>query len=47
LAQGREGTKAAINENKKLADELEKKIREMAASGKKLPKEIGEEDKEE
>ena len=43
LAQGREGTKKAIKENKKLAAELEKKIREIVASGKKIPKEIGEE----
>lgn len=47
LAQGREGTKDAIRGNKKLADELEKKIRDMAMSGKKLPKEIGEENGEE
>lgn len=43
LAQGREAAKVAIKENKKLAGELEKKIREMVASGKKIPKEIGEE----
>jgi recombination protein RecA len=47
LAQGREGTKEAIAEDKKLSSELEKKIREIATSGKKLPKEIGEEEKEE
>lgn len=46
IAQGREAAKAYIRENKKFADELDKKIREMAASGKKLPKEIGEEEKE-
>ncbi len=47
LAQGREGAKAYLNENIKLTEEIEKKIREMAASGKKLPKEIGEEKEEE
>ncbi|MGB6839102.1 MAG: DNA recombination/repair protein RecA, partial [Microgenomates group bacterium] len=45
IAQGREGTKRVIKEKKKLAGELEKKIREIVASGKKLPKEIGEEKK--
>lgn len=43
IAQGREGTKAYLKENKNVADEIEKKIREAATSGKKLPKEIGEE----
>lgn len=47
IAQGREGAKNYIKENKKFAEELEKKIREMMASGKKLPKEIGEEKEEE
>lgn len=47
LAQGREGAKAYLAENSKFADELEKKIREIAASGKKLPKELGEEKEEE
>jgi len=42
LAQGREGAKSYISENKKFAEELEKKIREAAASGKKIPKEVGE-----
>jgi len=47
LAQGRFGAKAYIDEHAKFAEELDKKIRELAASGKKLPKEIGEvEDKE-
>lgn len=45
IAQGREGTKRVIKEKKKLAGELEKKIREILASGKKVPKEIGEEKK--
>ena len=38
LAQGREGTKLAIAENKKFAEELEKKIRATIASGKKPSK---------
>lgn len=42
LAQGREGAKAYIEEHIKFAEELDKKIREIVASGKKLPKEIGE-----
>lgn len=42
LAQGREGVKLYIRENTKFAEDLEKKIRETVASGKKLPKEIGE-----
>lgn len=46
LAQGKEATKEYIKENHKFADDLEKKIREMVASGKKLPKEIGEEKEE-
>ena len=47
IAQGREGAKLYIKENQKFATEIEKKIREMATSGKKLPKEIGEEEKDE
>ena len=46
LAQGREGAKMLFKEDKKLFDEIEKKIREMVASGKKIPKEIGEETEE-
>lgn len=42
IAQGREAAKSYIRENNKFATEIEKKIREMAASGKKMPKEIGE-----
>ncbi len=42
IGQGREGAKLEIRRNKKLAEELEKKIREVLASGKKVPKEIGE-----
>jgi recombination protein RecA len=40
LAQGREGTKTFLQENVKFADELEKKIRDLVASGKKIPKEL-------
>ena len=46
LAQGREGAKAYLKEHSRFAEEIEKKIREVAASGKKLPKEIGEEKEE-
>lgn len=42
LAQGREGAKAYITEHKKFAKDLEEKIRKAVASGKKIPKEIGE-----
>jgi len=35
IAQGKEGAKAYIKEHAKFADEMEKKIKEMAASGKK------------
>lgn len=42
IAQGREAAKLYLSEHSKFADEIEKKIREMFASGKKLPKEIGE-----
>ncbi len=45
LAQGREGAKSVIKEKRKFAKELEKKIRDAVASGKKVPKEIGEEKK--
>ena len=47
LAQGREGAKAYIEEHARFAEELDKKIREMVASGKKLPKEIGEAEEKE
>jgi recombination protein RecA len=45
LAQGREGAKMAIGSNKKLSEEIEKKIRAALSSGKKVPKEIGEAEK--
>jgi len=47
IAQGKEAAKLYLKDTPKVADEIEKEIREMAASGKKLPKEIGEEEKEE
>lgn len=43
LAQGREGARAHITENPKLAEELEKKIRETIEKKKNPPKEFGEE----
>jgi recombination protein RecA len=43
ISQGREAAKAYIKEHTKFAEELDKKIRESVASGKKLPKELGEE----
>lgn len=46
LAQGREGAKMSLRSDKKLAEEIEKKIREAVAAGKKVPKEIGEAQKE-
>lgn len=43
LAQGREGAKSALKENAKLAEEVEKKIRDAVSSGKtQVPKELGE-----
>lgn len=48
LGQGKVGVMSFLNDekNKKLTDELEKRIRNTAASAKKLPKEIGEEKEE-
>jgi recombination protein RecA len=46
MAQGRQGAKIEIGRNKKLAEEIEKRIREAVAAGKKVPKEIGEAEKE-
>ena len=43
IAQGKEAAKLYLRDNPKIADEIDKKIRDMVASGKKLPKEIGEE----
>ncbi len=48
VAQGKEAAKLYLRENIKVADEIDKKIRELMTSGKPLPKEIGEtEEKEE
>lgn len=46
IAQGREAAKAELKSNPKFAEELEKKIRDVVASGKSIPKEIGEESEE-
>lgn len=45
VAQGREGTKQFIQDHKKFADEIEKKIRDAVEKGKKIPKELGEAEK--
>lgn len=42
IAQGREATKEVLKKDKKLAKKIEKEIRAKLASGKKMPKEIGE-----
>lgn len=47
LAQGREAAKMTMKADKKLAEEIERKIRELVAAGKKVPKEIGEANKSE
>ncbi|HTK03644.1 MAG TPA: recombinase RecA [Alphaproteobacteria bacterium] len=47
IAQGKEAAKLYLRDNPKFAEEIDKKIREVVASGKPLPKEIGEEKKEE
>jgi len=46
IAQGKEAAKLYLRDNPKLADEVEKKIRDLASSGKVMPKEIGEEKEE-
>jgi len=46
LGQGREGTKRALDEDKDLMIDIEKKIWAQANSGKKMPKELGETPKE-
>ena len=46
LAQGREGAKMALRDDKKLAEEIERRIRDAVAAGKKVPKELGEEKEE-
>lgn len=47
IAQGKEAAKLYLRDNPKVAEEIDKKIRGVVASGKPLPKEIGEEEKEE
>jgi recombination protein RecA len=46
LGQGREGTKKALDEDKDMMADIEKKIWAQANSGKKMPKELGEAPKE-
>ncbi len=46
LAQGKEAAKMLLRGDKKLAEEIERKIREAVAAGKKVPKEIGETERE-
>jgi recombination protein RecA len=46
IAQGKEAAKLYLNDNPKIAEELDKKIRDMVASGTKIPKELGEEKEE-
>ncbi|KKQ41907.1 MAG: Protein RecA [Microgenomates group bacterium GW2011_GWC1_37_8] len=46
MAQGREAAKVLLRGDKKLAEELERRIREVVAAGKKVPKELGEEREE-
>lgn len=47
IAQGKEAAKAYLKEKPEVANVIEKKIREVATSGKKLPTELGEEKEEE
>ncbi|MCX7928595.1 MAG: recombinase RecA [Patescibacteria group bacterium] len=42
LGQGREGTKMALREDKKLVDDIERKVWDAARSSGSMPKEIGE-----
>lgn len=46
IAQGKEAAKLYLKENPKISEEIEKKIRDFNASGKPLPKEIGENEEE-
>ncbi len=43
FAQGKEAAKEYLKANKKICDEIERKIREVLVSGKDLPKELGDE----
>lgn len=47
VAQGKEAAKLYLKENPKVADEIDKKIRDMMAKGAPLPKEIGETEEKE
>lgn len=42
IGQGREAAKAFLDEHKKIAVEIDEKVRKSAADGKKIPREIGE-----
>jgi len=42
MAQGREGAKIALDENQKMAREIEKEIWKRVKSGAEIPKEVGE-----
>ena len=46
IAQGKEAAKQFLRDNPKIAEEIDKKIRDMASSGKKMPKELGESEEE-
>lgn len=46
LGQGREGVKMILREDKKLLEEIEKKVWDAVRNGKAMPKEIGETDSE-
>jgi recombination protein RecA len=47
IGQGREATKMYLEENKKVADEVEKKVKDIMAKGGPVPVEIGHESEEE
>lgn len=47
LGQGKTAVIVALNDNRKLVEELEKQVRAAAANAKTLPRQLGEEDKEE
>lgn len=46
IAQGREAAKMYLEENKKITDEIEKKVKDSLAKGGPVPVEIGHEEKE-
>lgn len=46
IAQGKEAAKLYLRDNPKIFEEIDKKIRDMVASGSKVPKELGEEKEE-